>query len=57
MTSPGNIVLGYVAVTGSTPYFSGEIYEVLVFTQSLYDLNGTSTITQIYQNQLSAYGT
>jgi hypothetical protein len=38
-------------------YYKGEIYEILVFTQSLYDLDGTSTITQIYQNQLSYTGT
>ena len=38
-------------------YYQGEIYEILVFTQSLYDIDGTSTITQIYNNQLSAYGT
>jgi hypothetical protein len=38
-------------------YYQGEIYEVLVFTRSLYDLDVTSTIAQIYQNQLGAYGT
>jgi hypothetical protein len=43
----------------STPYtFYGEIYELLVFTQSLYDLDNTGgLITQIYNNQLSYTGT
>jgi hypothetical protein len=48
----GTYSIGYV-----NNYYSGEIYEVLVFTRSLYDLDGTSTINQIYQNQLGAYGT
>jgi hypothetical protein len=39
-------------------YYKGEIYELLVFTQSLYDLDTTGgLITQIYQNQLSYTGT
>jgi hypothetical protein len=38
----------------SQQYFTGEIYEVLVFTKSLYDLDNTGgIITQIYNNQLS----
>jgi hypothetical protein len=38
--------------------WQGEIYELLVFTQSLYDLDTSGgLITQVYQNQLSAYGT
>lgn len=41
----------------STNYYSGEMYEILVFTKSLYDLDGTSSITQIYNNQLSYTGT
>lgn len=41
---------------GTPNTFYGEIYEVLVFTKSLYDLDGTSTITQIYNNQLGIYG-
>jgi hypothetical protein len=50
----GNFTVGLA--TGS--YYSGEIYEVLVFTSSLYDLNTTGgLITQIYQNQLSYTGT
>jgi hypothetical protein len=40
----------------STNYYSGEIYEILVFTKSLYDLDQTSSITQIYNNQLSYTG-
>jgi hypothetical protein len=39
-------------------FFSGEIYELIVFTKSLYDLDTSGgLVTQIYQNQLSAYGT
>ena len=39
-------------------YYQGEIYELLVFTQSIYDLDTSGgLITQIYQNQLGAYGT
>ena len=39
-------------------YYKGEIYELLVFTKSLYDLDTSGgLITQIYNNQLSAYGT
>lgn len=50
----GNFTIG----NGSGGYYSGEIYEVLVFTSSLYDLNTTGgLITQIYQNQLSYTGT
>jgi hypothetical protein len=45
------------SIGGGFGTFIGEIYEILVFTRSLYDLDGTSTITQIYQNQLGAYGT
>jgi len=43
--------------SGFTRY-QGEIYELLIFTQSLYDLDNTGgLITKIYQNQLGAYGT
>jgi len=39
-------------------YYIGEIYEILIFTNSLYDLDNTGgLITQIYQNQLSYTGT
>jgi hypothetical protein len=37
--------------------FYGEIYELLVFTQSLYDLDGTTSINQIYNNQVGYTGT
>ena len=56
MTS-GNFQIGYYTFGSSTSYYKGEIYELLVFTQSLYDLDGTTSINQIYQNQLGAYGT
>ena len=37
--------------------FTGEIYEILVFTNSLYDLDNTGgLITQVYNNQVSMYG-
>ena len=51
--------IGYLYLdTGVTNYYYGEIYELLVFTQSLYDLDNTGgLITQVYQNQLGAYGT
>jgi len=62
-TAPLGITPGTTSGTGTLgcsrnqQYFTGEMYEVLVFTKSLYDLDGTSTITQIYQNQLGIYGT
>jgi hypothetical protein len=57
MTS-GNFEIGFYTFGTNTSYYTGEIYELLVFTQSLYDLDNTGgLITQIYQNQLSAYGT
>jgi len=47
-----------LATTSFTTYYSGEIFEILIFTQSLYDLDNTGgLITQIYQNQLSYTGT
>jgi hypothetical protein len=48
---------GTLGCSRNQQYFTGEIYEILIFTRSLYDLDGTSTITQIYQNQLSYTGT
>jgi len=57
MTS-GNFQIGYYVFGSSTSYYKGEIYEVLVFTQSLYDLDTSGgLITKIYQNQLGIYGT
>jgi hypothetical protein len=49
--------IGLAPASGPQCFYQGEIYEVIFFTKSLYDLDGTSTITQIYQNQLGAYGT
>jgi hypothetical protein len=47
-----------LSIGGGFRQFTGEIYEVLVFTQSLYDLDNTGgLITQVYQNQLSYTGT
>jgi hypothetical protein len=55
LTRSGNSTIGG---TNDSASFTGEIYEVLVFTQSLYDLDNTGgLITQVYQNQLGAYGT
>jgi hypothetical protein len=46
------------SIGGGIRQFTGEIYELLVFTQSLYDLDTSGgLITQVYQNQLGAYGT
>ena len=46
------------SIGGGFGQFTGEIYELLVFTQSLYDLDNTGgLITKIYQNQLSYTGT
>jgi hypothetical protein len=57
MTS-GNFQIGYYTFGSSTSYYKGEIYELIVFTKSLYDLDNTGgLITQIYQNQLGIYGT
>ena len=53
----GAMTIGKSFATGNATYYYGEMYEVIVFTKSLYDLDGTSTITQIYNNQVGAYGT
>lgn len=46
------------SIGGGLGSFTGEIYELLIFKQSLYDLDTSGgLVTQIYQNQLSAYGT
>jgi hypothetical protein len=57
LTNSGNATIGWAVSASNGNSFNGEIYEVLVFTSSLYDFDGTSTITQIYQNQLSYTGT
>lgn len=57
VATSGAMTIGKSFATVNSTYYYGEMYEVLVFTKSLYDLDGTSTITQIYNNQLSAYGT
>jgi hypothetical protein len=54
----GEFTIGKSFGTGNTNYYYGEIYELLVFTKSLYDLDNTGgLINQIYNNQLSSYGT
>ena len=46
-----------LSIGGGYRQFTGEIYEVLVFTKSLYDLDNTGgLITQVYQNQLGYTG-
>jgi hypothetical protein len=45
-----------LSIGGGFRQFTGEIYELLVFTKSLYDLDGTTSITQVYQNQLGYTG-
>ena len=66
MSSSGSITIGFSAWNGSNKYFSGEIYEVLIMTTSLFDLSGStpgtyttppSIIQTIYQNQLNYTGT
>jgi hypothetical protein len=67
LNSAGVGIIGAVATNGSyAGYFSGEMFEILVLTSSLFDLSGSSigqlspipsVISQIYQNQLGAYGT
>jgi hypothetical protein len=53
-----NAQIGRATGQGTPNTFYGEIYEILVFTQSLYDLDTSGgLITKIYQNQLGAYGT
>lgn len=50
--------IGQHTALNAQTYFTGEMYEILVFTKSLYDVDNTGgLITQIYQNQLGAYGT
>ena len=52
----GNFYIGYYS--NNPTYYTGELYEVLVFRSSLYDLDNTDgQITKIYQNQLSYTGT
>lgn len=53
----GAVTIGKSFGTANAGYYYGEMYEILIFTRSLYDLDGTSTINQIYQNQLSYTGT
>ena len=53
----GPMTIGKSFATSSSSYYYGEIYEVLVFTKSLYDLDGTTSITQIYNNQVGYTGT
>ena len=54
----GAMTIGKSFGTTNTTYYYGEMYEILVFTKSLYDLDNTGgLITQVYQNQLGAYGT
>ena len=67
LNSAGVGIIGAVATNGSyAAYFSGEIFELIIFTASLFDLSGSSigqlspipsVIQSIYNNQLSAYGT
>jgi len=52
----GNFNLGYY-VNGPT-YYTGEVYEVIVFNKSLYDIDNTGgQITTLYQNQLNYLST
>lgn len=52
----GNFYIGYYY--NNPTYYTGELYEVLIFKTSLYDIDNTGgQITAIYQNQLSYTGT
>jgi hypothetical protein len=54
----GAVTIGKSFATGNTTYYYGEMYEILIFTRSLYDLDTSGgLITKIYQNQLGIYGT
>ena len=57
--SSGAMQIGKSPATASLPnFYAGEIYEVMVFTKSLYDLDNTGgLITKLYQNQVSYTGT
>jgi hypothetical protein len=57
MTS-GDVRIGYNGLGGMSTTYVGEMYEILIFRQSLYDIDNTGgQITAIYQNQLSYTGT
>jgi hypothetical protein len=56
-STSGTFAIGSMPFAG-VPKFTGEIYEILIFKTSLYDLDTTGgIITQIYNNQLSYTGT
>ena len=57
IATSGELTIGKSFGTAYRPYYYGEMFEVLIFTTSLYDLDGTTSIAQIYNNQLGAYGT
>jgi hypothetical protein len=60
----GNIGIGYWNLTGTGPYgyYTGEIFEILVFKTSAYDTDGTTgtnvptTVQTIYNNQFAYTG-
>jgi hypothetical protein len=55
-STSGNLSIGSMPFAG-VPKFTGEIYEILIFKTSLYDLDNTGgLITQIYNNQSSYTG-
>jgi len=66
LSSAGNGIIGATASNGSySGYFSGEMFELLIFTASLFDLSGSSIgqlspipsiIQTIYNNQLGYTG-
>ena len=54
----GAVTIGKSFGTANAGYYYGEMYEILIFTTSLYDLDTSGgLITQVYQNQLSYTGT
>ena len=54
LSSSGTMLIGI----GNGGYYQGEIFEILVFNKSLYDIDNTgSLITQFYNNQVGYTGT
>jgi hypothetical protein len=57
LSTSGNFIIGGdIEDVPNYYYYQGEIYEILIFTQSLYDIDGIVTINTIYNNQKSQYG-
>ena len=61
--SAGTLVIGFnnfypaqgTAGVANGMYYIGEMYEAIIFKNSLYDVDGTTTMTNIYNNQRGYY--